>query len=241
MMASSNTEDGVGPVCDIERNISAKPPVYALAKAALDAVYQRADTAQPNAGYDTVREAWAEAAQLLRDGWVPGNELISMNEAAELRAKKLPPLETFSAPETENETVSSIEEAKLDKYVEAKHDAMNAAGVPSDIETVKTETEEVRTIDNGPAAPADNTDAKWHNPDSRVCSPDCEQHPDMLPELTVMNEQVAAALDSTPVTYIHPDDEDREPIGGEPPCDAVKPDTSAKLEPEPIDGINYDA
>lgn len=141
-MASSNTADGVGPACEIEKNVSAKPDVIVLAKAAFDAVFGISNGLPAGCGYDTIREGWAEAAQILREGWIPGMKLLSMQEALEERIRAR---DRIAPPDAK-----SPEEAKLDLLVEEKHDKMNELLVPPDVETCNMRTHEVRKIDDGP-------------------------------------------------------------------------------------------
>lgn len=81
MMASSNDRENVGPVNDIEHNVSGKPPMIALAKAAFAAVFEfdRAQNGGATTSYQSLREAWAEAAQALRDGYTPGGTLYAFD------------------------------------------------------------------------------------------------------------------------------------------------------------------
>lgn len=121
-MACSNDAFGIGPSSDIQNNVVGKPPVLVLASAAFGAIYQFIDK------YDTVREVWSEAAQLLRDGWSPGDSIVTMSERLEREAEKI---------------------------IEAKHKELDAAGVPADAETLVFEETE-RVIDDGPIVDAAN-------------------------------------------------------------------------------------
>lgn len=136
-MASSNDKLYPDtPAFNIGAQVVGKPPIIALAIAAFDAV-SVANQDAGNPPYDNVREWWAEAGQLIEDGWTPGDQIVMMKDKLE---------------------------AELEKQVEAQHDEMNAAGVPADAETSPTIDDETPVANDDMTAAHEDFDIQASSP-----------------------------------------------------------------------------